>query len=246
MDDARLDELAQSIRANGIIQPILVRRTGATYRIIAGERRWRAAQRAGLLKVPVVVRDVAEGADQQLLELALIENIQRENLNPIDEALAYQRLADEFGADAGADRRRGRQGPQLGGQLHAPAEAAGGSARRAGVGRAVDGPCPGDSRPRRCRGAAARGARGHLARPVGSRHRVARQETGGPRSRREGREPGTGNPTGSGKPDCGTGQRRAHPGRRGPHAFRPRHESAHRPPRRRAGRSRSTSAPKPS
>ena len=97
LDEGKLDELAASIRANGIIQPILVRRTGATYRIIAGERRWRAAQKAGLLKVPVVVRDVPEGADRQLLELALVENLQREDLNPIDEALAYQRLADEFG-----------------------------------------------------------------------------------------------------------------------------------------------------
>ena len=97
MDDARLQELADSIKANGIIQPILVRRTGSTYRIIAGERRWRAAQRAGLHKVPVVVRDVAEGADKELLELALVENIQRENLNAVDEALAYRRLADEFG-----------------------------------------------------------------------------------------------------------------------------------------------------
>jgi len=97
IDDERLDELTQSVKANGIIQPILVRRTGNEYRIIAGERRWRAAQRAGLLKVPVVIRDVPEGADQQLLELALIENIQRENLNPIDEATAYQRLADQFG-----------------------------------------------------------------------------------------------------------------------------------------------------
>jgi ParB family transcriptional regulator, chromosome partitioning protein len=96
MDDGRLEELAQSIKSNGIIQPILVRRVGNDYRIIAGERRWRAAQRAGLLKVPVVVREVADGADKQLLELALIENIQRENLNPIDEALAYQRLADDF------------------------------------------------------------------------------------------------------------------------------------------------------
>jgi ParB family transcriptional regulator, chromosome partitioning protein len=95
MDDARLQELADSIKANGIIQPILVRRTGATYRIIAGERRWRAAQRAGLHKVPVVVRDVSDG--KELLELALIENIQRENLNAVDEALAYRRLADEFG-----------------------------------------------------------------------------------------------------------------------------------------------------
>ena len=100
MDDARLDDLAQSIRHNGIIQPILVRRAGSAFRIIAGERRWRAAQRAGLQRVPVVVREVAdEGADRdrQLLQLALIENIQRENLNPVDEALAYQKLADEFG-----------------------------------------------------------------------------------------------------------------------------------------------------
>ncbi|HVG53492.1 MAG TPA: ParB/RepB/Spo0J family partition protein [Vicinamibacterales bacterium] len=95
MDDARLQELADSIKANGIIQPILVRRTGTTYRIIAGERRWRAAQRAGLHKVPVVVRDVQAG--KELLELALIENIQRENLNAVDEAVAYRRLADEFG-----------------------------------------------------------------------------------------------------------------------------------------------------
>ena len=95
MDDAKLEELAASIKANGVIQPILVRRTGTTYRIIAGERRWRAAQRAGLQRVPVVVRDVADG-DKQLLELALIENLQRESLNPVDEALAYQRLADEF------------------------------------------------------------------------------------------------------------------------------------------------------
>jgi ParB family transcriptional regulator, chromosome partitioning protein len=97
LDDEKLDELAASIRANGVIQPILVRRTGTTYRIIAGERRWRAAQRAGLLKVPVVLRDVPDGAERQLLELALVENLQRENLNPIDEALAYQRLVDRFG-----------------------------------------------------------------------------------------------------------------------------------------------------
>src|SRR4029434_1834332 len=95
MDDARLEELAQSIKTNGIIQPILVRRDGAAYRIIAGERRWREAQRAGLQRVPVIVRDVSHG-DKQLLELALIENLQRENLNPVDEALAYQRLADDF------------------------------------------------------------------------------------------------------------------------------------------------------
>jgi ParB family chromosome partitioning protein len=104
MDDERIEELARSIRSNGIIQPIVVRRAGETegrqpldkevgYEIIAGERRWRAAQRAGLLKVPVVVRDVP---DDRLLAVALIENIQREDLNPIEEAVAYRRLADEF------------------------------------------------------------------------------------------------------------------------------------------------------
>jgi ParB family transcriptional regulator, chromosome partitioning protein len=97
MDDARLEELAESIRSKGVIQPILVRKVGDAYRIIAGERRWRAAQRAGLHKVPVVVREMPEGDDRQVLELALIENIQRENLNPVDEAVAYQRLAEEFG-----------------------------------------------------------------------------------------------------------------------------------------------------
>jgi ParB family chromosome partitioning protein len=93
MDDGRIDELAQSIRAQGIIQPIVVRRVDGGYEIVAGERRWRAAQRVGLLKVPVVVRDIPE---QQLLAVALIENIQREDLNPIEEAHAYRRLADDF------------------------------------------------------------------------------------------------------------------------------------------------------
>jgi ParB family chromosome partitioning protein len=92
MDQATLDELAQSIRVNGIIQPILVRRAGDRFEIIAGERRWRAAQIAGLLRAPVIVREIA---DDQLLQVALIENIQRENLNPIDEASAYRRLLDE-------------------------------------------------------------------------------------------------------------------------------------------------------
>jgi len=96
VDDARLQELAQSIRANSIIQPIVVRKIGDRFQIIAGERRWRAAKVAGLLRVPVVVRDVAPGQEQSLLERALIENIQREDLNPIEEALAYRRLADEF------------------------------------------------------------------------------------------------------------------------------------------------------
>jgi ParB family chromosome partitioning protein len=96
IDDDRLDELADSIKANGIIQPIVVRPVGDRFQIIAGERRWRAAQKAGLQRVPIVIRQVADGEERSLLELALIENIQRENLNPIDEALAYQRLAEDF------------------------------------------------------------------------------------------------------------------------------------------------------
>src|SRR5262245_41635702 len=95
-DDARLEELTRSISAHGVIQPIVVRKTGERFQIIAGERRWRAAKRAGLARVPVVVRDVAPGRERSLLEMALVENIQRENLNAIDEALAYRRLADDF------------------------------------------------------------------------------------------------------------------------------------------------------
>ena len=94
--EARLAELAASIKANGIIQPIVVRRTDGGYQIIAGERRWRAAQLAGLHRVPVTLREVPKGDDGKLLELALIENIQRENLNPIEEAGAYRRLLHEF------------------------------------------------------------------------------------------------------------------------------------------------------
>jgi len=93
MDDSKIDELARSIQSNGIIQPIVVRKVEGAYEIVAGERRWRASQRAGLLKVPVVVRDIPE---ERLLAAALIENIQREDLNPIEEAQAYRRLVDDY------------------------------------------------------------------------------------------------------------------------------------------------------
>lgn len=97
IEEAALDELARSIAANGIIQPVVVRKVaGDRYQIIAGERRWRAAQRAGLTKVPVVVKDTSTVSRAQLLEWALIENVQRENLNPIEEATAFQRLVHEF------------------------------------------------------------------------------------------------------------------------------------------------------
>jgi ParB family chromosome partitioning protein len=93
-DDVKLDELARSIAANGVVQPLLVRRKGARYELIAGERRWRAAQRAGLSRIPAVIRNVT---DDKVLELALIENIQREDLNPIEEARAYKKLIETLG-----------------------------------------------------------------------------------------------------------------------------------------------------
>lgn len=88
-EEARLEELAASIREHGIIEPILVRREGGSYRILAGERRWRAAQRAGLQEIPVIVR---EASDREAFELALVENLQREDLNAIEEAEAYEIL----------------------------------------------------------------------------------------------------------------------------------------------------------
>jgi ParB family transcriptional regulator, chromosome partitioning protein len=106
--EERLRELADSIRANGIIQPIIVRRHAERFELIAGERRWRAARLAGLAEVPVVVQELA---DERLLEVSLIENIQREDLNPIEVATAYDRLArehklshEEIGKRTGKDR----------------------------------------------------------------------------------------------------------------------------------------------
>lgn len=92
-EEESLNELAESIRQFGILQPLLVKKKGERYEIIAGERRWRAAKLAGVKEVPVVVRDYT---DQEIMEIALIENIQRENLNPIEEAMAYKRLLKEF------------------------------------------------------------------------------------------------------------------------------------------------------
>ena len=93
-DEASLESLAESIRSHGIVQPLLVRRRGDGYELIAGERRWRAAKLAGVSLVPVVVKEVP---DDSLLEIALIENIQRENLNPIEEAQAYKKLIETVG-----------------------------------------------------------------------------------------------------------------------------------------------------
>ena len=89
-----LEELADSIRRQGVIQPVVVRRVEGEYQLIAGERRWRAAQQAGLLEIPAVIRDVD---DQQAAALALVENLQREDLNPLEEARAYSGLVEQFG-----------------------------------------------------------------------------------------------------------------------------------------------------
>src|SRR5258708_15686098 len=107
-DEAKLEELAQSIRTSGIIQPLLVRPLGGLFELVAGERRWRAAQLAGLSRIPAIIREIP---DDRLLELALIENIQRQELNPIEEANAYKRLIeslnltqDEVAQRVGRDR----------------------------------------------------------------------------------------------------------------------------------------------
>ncbi len=92
-DDVKLTELVNSIREKGVVQPIIVQKSDSGYELIAGERRWRAAQKAGLNKIPAIIKEVSS---EESLELALIENIQRENLNPIEEARAYHRLSDEF------------------------------------------------------------------------------------------------------------------------------------------------------
>lgn len=93
-DEAKLEELAQSIRTTGIIQPLLVRPRGGLFELVAGERRWRAAQIAGLGRIPAIVREIP---DDRLLEFALVENIQRQELNPIEEANAYKRLIESLG-----------------------------------------------------------------------------------------------------------------------------------------------------
>lgn len=93
-DDEKLAALAESIKQHGVVQPLIVQQDGDSYRIVAGERRWRAARLAGLETVPVIVRDLS---DRQVMEVALIENLQREDLNPIEEAEAYEKLISEYG-----------------------------------------------------------------------------------------------------------------------------------------------------
>lgn len=92
-DEDKIQELADSIKKHGLIQPLIVSKTGSYYKIIAGERRWRAAKKAGLKKLPVVVKEVSS---QEIMEMAIIENIQREDLNPLEEAIAYEKLSKEY------------------------------------------------------------------------------------------------------------------------------------------------------
>lgn len=110
-DAEKLEELATSIREHGVVQPILVRAKGEGYEIVAGERRWRASRLAGLKSIPAVVREFSE---TEVMEIALIENLQREDLNPLEEAEAYDRLIKEFGAtQEELAKRLGKSRPQI-------------------------------------------------------------------------------------------------------------------------------------
>ena len=229
-----LDELAQSIKSNGIIQPIVVRKVGDRFQIIAGERRWRAAQKAGLLRVPVVVRDVRAGPGA----IAPRDGAHREH--PARESESDRRSARlppagrRVPADAGRDRRGGRQGSRDGRQLPAPAEAARRSARRGRVRHAVDGPCA------RAAGAADARPTSAASRATSSRASLSVRETESlvkkiaeatPRRRRAG---------------AGQAGRRPHAGGRGPAAPRRSARASASSATARAAGSRSTSAPRTS
>ncbi|NLZ51771.1 MAG: ParB/RepB/Spo0J family partition protein [Thermoanaerobacteraceae bacterium] len=93
-DESKLDELADSMKQHGVLQPVILRKKGNAYELVAGERRWRAAAKAGIQKIPAIIKELS---DSDVMEIALIENLQREDLNPIEEALAYKSLMNDFG-----------------------------------------------------------------------------------------------------------------------------------------------------
>ncbi len=182
MDDARLDDLARSIKANGVIQPIVVRRIESAlsarerYQIIAGERRWRAAQRAQLTRVPIVVKDVASDRSQAAARDGADREHPARGSQPDGSRGRVSAAGCRVPPDAGRHRRASRQGSRDGGELPAPAEAARRGPRQRGVGRALDGPRPRDrGADRRERPAPSRARRG-VARPLGARDRSAGQE----------------------------------------------------------------------
>lgn len=139
-NDEALAELADSIAQHGVLQPLLVRPLlGGGYQIVAGERRWRAARMAGVSEVPVVIREMS---DHEVMELALIENLQREDLTPLEEAQGYQSLIDQYGMTQEEISRTVGKSPPRGGERAPPAASAGGPAS-AGLRReAFRGPCP--------------------------------------------------------------------------------------------------------
>ena len=123
VNEEQLAELAASITANGVVQPMLVRPlANGRFQLIAGERRWRASQLAGKETIPAILRQVS---DEQAMEITIVENLQRADLNPMEQARAFERLSPRVPHDPGADGGAHRQGPRLGGQLPAPAPAAG-------------------------------------------------------------------------------------------------------------------------
>ncbi len=166
-DDRALHDLAASLKQSGVLQPVVVRRVGEGYQLVVGERRWRAAKLAGITRIPAVIR---EASDAQSLELALVENLLREDLNPMEEAEAYQRLLAEFawtqeelaqrGARAALARLPCRAAAAPGGDPDAFVVGARDGARRAGQAHAADAPAaPPLGGAGRGRGRAARGAR---------------------------------------------------------------------------------------
>ena len=182
-EDAGLDELAQSIKTNGVIQPIVVRKVDGGYRIIAGERRWRAAQRAGLTRVPVVVKEVGAGQDARLLQMALIENIQREELDPDRRGGRVRKAEERIQPDAGGNRRRSRQGPLVSREPYAPAEAAAGGSRRSRRRPPFDGTCASAPRARGRRSPTPGRPGGDRPQSVGTRDRNDGQTVGSRRIR---------------------------------------------------------------
>ena len=141
LDEASLDELADSIKSMGLMEPIVVRASGGgRYQVIAGERRVKACYMAGVYKIPAVVRNVS---DQQAAAMTIIENLQREDVNPMDQAQGFRRLAEEFGLYPGTDRRAHRQKPRCYLQLSPPAATAAAGAGDAAPGQAEPEPWQG-------------------------------------------------------------------------------------------------------